>query len=105
VDAAMLLDVVVYAAVTGRSIHSACEELVDCADDNTIREYVNAAFQLEHLDGLEEALNAALTRHVPRKVRRGKWELACDLHDQPFYGKSRALRAPLVITLDSPILL
>jgi putative transposase len=67
--------------------------LVDCADGNTIREYVNAAFQLEHLDCLEAALNAALTRHVPRKVRRGKWELAIDFHDQPLYGKSPELRA------------
>lgn len=93
VDVTQLLDVLVYAGVTGSSIHSACEELTDTADDNTIREYVNEAFQLEHLDALEAAVNAILTAHVPRKVRRGKWEVACDLHDQPFYGKSPALRA------------
>ena len=91
VDTAMVLDVLVYAAVTGLSIHSACEELTDTADDNTIRQYVNEWFTLKDLSRLEEAVNVILTRHVPRKVRKGRWDVACDLHDQPFYGKSPAL--------------
>ncbi len=93
VNVTQVLDVLVYAATTGKSIHSACEELTDTADDNTLREYINQALQLEHLAALEDALNALLTVQVPRKVRRGTWDLAIDLHDQPFYGKSARLRA------------
>jgi len=93
VDTAMVLDVLVYAAATGMSIHGACEELTGSADDNTIREYVNESITVENLGDLEEAVNAMLTKQVPRKVRKGRWDVACDLHDQPFYGKSPGLRA------------
>jgi hypothetical protein len=70
VDTAMVLDVLVYAAVTGMSIHSACEELTGSADDNTIREYVNECITLENLGALEEAVNAMLTKGHSHNVRQ-----------------------------------
>jgi len=93
VDTEMVLDVLVYAAATGGSIHSACETLIGSADDNTIRQYVNELITVENLDWLETAVNGILTMHVPRKVRRGRWDVAVDLHDQPYYGKTPSLLA------------
>lgn len=91
VNPTMVADVLVYAAVTGKSLHGACDELLDCADGNTIREHLTDYFDGHAIDWLEEIVNRMLIENVPRKVRRGKWDLAIDLHDQPCYGKSAEL--------------
>jgi putative transposase len=93
VDLPMVLDVLMYAAATRGSIHSACAALEGSADDNTVREYINDLVTVEQLGALEDAVNGALVTDLPRKVRRGRWEVACDAHDQPFYGRSPELMA------------
>ena len=42
-------------------------------------------------DKIEEQINAALTTDLPKRLWRGKLELAMDEHDEPFYGKSEEL--------------
>lgn len=93
VNPTMVAEVLIYAATTGKSIHSVCEALLGVADGNTIREYINAHVTTDELTWLETAINQMLVSHLPRKVRRGRWKVACDTHDQPFYGKSPELRA------------
>lgn len=89
----LLVDVLLHAAATGTSVEAACDSLLDAADANTVRSYLNDQLRVEDLPKLEEGLNRALSVDLPRKLRRAGLELAADLHDQPFYGKSPALLA------------
>jgi Transposase DDE domain len=87
----MILDVLVHAASSGQSIEASCAELEGSADSNTLREYVNAAFNEATLESLEKQVNQALVAQLPKKVRRHVRDLAIDLHDQPFYGHNERL--------------
>jgi putative transposase len=93
VSTEMLLDVLLHAAATGTSVEAVCDTLLDTADANTVRAYLNDQLTLGRLDSLEQSLNEALRCDLPRKLRRAKLDIACDTHDQPFYGKSAALLA------------
>jgi hypothetical protein len=42
VTTGMLLDVLLHAAATGRSVEATCDELLCVADANTVREYLNS---------------------------------------------------------------
>jgi len=88
----MALDILIHAATVGQSIEASCEEL-ESADSNTIRDYLNAAFNPESLAALEAQVNTSLTHDLPKKVFAKAQELAIDLHDQPFYGKDEQLLA------------
>ena len=88
-----LLDVLLHAAATGTSVEAACDSLLDTADANTVRSYLNEQLRSEDLPALEDLPNAALAVDLPRKLRRAKLDIAADTHDQPFYGKSPALLA------------
>lgn len=92
VTTTVLLDVLLHAASTGRSVEAVCDELLAVADANTVREYLNDQLTPDRLDSLEQRLSNALGAELPRKVRRAKLDIAIDLHDQPFYGKSSELR-------------
>lgn len=89
----MVLDVVLEAAVTGRTVEAVCDDLADVADANTIRQCINSHFRADQLAGLEDQLNQALVADIPGKVFRGARDIACDLHDQPFYGQTPGLLA------------
>ena len=88
---AMVFDVMLHAASTGQSIEASCEELVDSADSNTIRDYLNDYFTVDNFEEIESQINSCLTTEIPRKARRGKQDVCIDIHDQPFYGKDEAL--------------
>jgi putative transposase len=87
----MLLEVLLHAASTGTSVEAAADSLLEVADANTLRAYLNDQWNYQQLHVVESALNETLRCDLPRKVRRAKLDLACDTHDQPFYGKSQAL--------------
>jgi len=93
VTTALLSDVLLHAAATGTSVEAACETLLDAADANTVRGCLNDQFAVDNLLALEHRFNQALGSDLPRKVRRAPLDIAIDTHDQPFYGKSAALRA------------
>ena len=88
----MVFDVLLHAASTGQSIEASCEELVESADSNTVRDYLNAYFTVDNFEEIESQINSCLTVEIPRKARRGKQDVCIDLHDQPFYGKDAELR-------------
>lgn len=90
-DGEMLVDVLIKASSENSSVEAACADLSEVADSNTIREHLNAQFDVGDLWEQEVQLNQALARHIPDKMPRGGLEIAIDFHDEPFYGKSAEL--------------
>jgi len=89
---AMVWDVLIQAAVTGRTVEAVCQEL-DAVSSNTIRTYLNAQIQTDDLADLERQVNATLVAGVPTQIWAQTWDIAFDFHDEPFYGKSDELLA------------
>jgi hypothetical protein len=89
---AMVWDVLIQAAVTGRTVEAVCQEL-DAVSSNTIRTYLNAQIQADDLADLERQVNATLVAGVPTQIWSQAWDVAFDFHDEPFYGKSEELLA------------
>jgi putative transposase len=86
VDRQMILDTLIYAAAERKSLHSACASLSATANDDTIRNYLNAAFKPGGIYEMQQAVNRSLLAELPRRVRKGRWNIAIDMHDQPYYG-------------------
>jgi hypothetical protein len=74
------------------SIEAASNDLQAMSDSNTIREYLNAALDIQALREQENEMNAALADCIPASMPRTKVEVAIDFHDEPFYGKQPGLR-------------
>ena len=89
----MMVDVLIKAASENSSVEASCQELSAVADSNTIRERLNAQFDVAQLWEQEAYLNQALARHIPDEMPRDGLEIAIDFHDEPFYGKSAELRS------------
>lgn len=89
----MVLNVLLKAAKERQSIEAVCGDLEDVVDSNTLREALNKALMVEELRQHEAEFNEALADCVPSEMPRGGLEMAVDLHDEPFYGKSEELRA------------
>ena|SRR5271165_3092357 len=89
----MVLNVLIKAAVERRSIEAVCEDLVDVVDGNTLREALNRELTVADLRQHETEFNAALAACIPVEMPRRGLEMACDLHDEPYYGKNEATRA------------
>jgi hypothetical protein len=89
----MVLSVLLKAAIERQSIEAVCADLEDVVDSNTLREALNKALTVEELRRHEAEFNEALADCVPSEMPRRGLEMAIDLHDEPFYGKSQELRA------------
>jgi len=89
----VLTDVLVQASVEGTTIESACDDLEAAPTGHTVRNYLNDQLRPADLSQLEAQVNAALTADLPKRLWRGPLNLAADLHDEPFYGKSEELLA------------
>jgi hypothetical protein len=87
----LIHELVVHAAVSGRSIEASCQDLEVKIGANRVREQLNSCLSLEKLDELEAKVNGALREGLPRKVRRVAADVAIDLHEQPFYGREDEL--------------
>jgi putative transposase len=87
----LIVEVLVHAAVSGRSIEASCQERGVDISSNSLREHLNKQLQRDKLSELEGGVNAALPAQLPRKARRNARELAIDFHDQPFYGQDDEL--------------
>ncbi|MGZ6347250.1 MAG: ISH3 family transposase, partial [Anaerolineales bacterium] len=88
-----ILDVLLKASAEGSSIEAASNDLQGVADSNTIREYLNAALDIQELRQQENEMNAALAECIPASLPHTQVEVAIDFHDEPFYGKQADLRA------------
>lgn len=88
-----VFDVLVKAAVTRQTIETACHDLDNVVDGETIRGYLNEQVKVDDLHSLEQQVNQALVLGLPRRLWKSKLEIAIDLHDEPFYGHSPELLA------------
>src|SRR3972149_5392200 len=88
----VIFDVLLKASAESSSIEAASNDLQGAADSNTIREYLNMAFDIQDLREQESEMNAALAECIPESMPRTQVEVAIDFHDEPFYGKQAHLR-------------
>lgn len=89
----MLYDVLMKAASENISIDAACRDLESSASGNRIRELLNEQLSIGQLHEYEQQINEALAFHLPHQLQSHRVEAAIDEHDEPFYGKTPALRA------------
>ena len=75
-------------AVNRDTVESVCADLVGTPDPETIRQYLNEQLTVEQLPQLEQRLNGALAAETPLRVWRHERDIAIDLHDRPYYGKT-----------------
>ena len=87
----MVLDVLIKAAVTRKTVEAVCNDLQNVSDSNTIRGYLNDQIQADDLSLLERQVNKALVEGIPACVWSKRREIAFDCHDEPFYGHSPLL--------------
>jgi putative transposase len=83
-----LLKVLLGIAANTGTLESVCSDLVESPDAETVRRYFNQQLRIEALPALTEHLNAALAAEIPARVRAQACEVAIDLHDRPYYGKT-----------------
>jgi hypothetical protein len=86
-------DVLVKASIEGETIESTYDDLDAVPTGHTMRKYLNEQLRPEDLAEIEERINAALTADLPKRLWRIRLDLATDLHDEPFYGKTEELLA------------
>lgn len=84
-----LYQVLLGASVECSTIEAVCQELVGTPVGNTVRGYLNEQLCVEELPTLEDQFNQALAAHLPQRIRRKLRVLAMDLHDRPYYGKTK----------------
>jgi hypothetical protein len=89
----MALNILMKAAIEKRSIEAVCADLREVVDSNTLREALNRELTVVDLRQHEAEFNEALADCIPPEMPRRGLEMAIDFHDEPFYGKSEALRA------------
>jgi len=89
----VVTDVLVKASIEGETIESTCDDLDAVPTGHTMRNYLNEQLRPEDLAEIEERINAALTADLPKRLWRIRLDLAADLHDEPFYGKTEELLA------------
>ena len=91
-DSSSVIQVLVKAAIEGQTIESVCEDLKVEVESNTIREQLNALLDVYDLRRQECEMNAGLVACIPEQLPRQGCEMALDMHDEPFYGKTPELR-------------
>jgi putative transposase len=93
ITTSMVLNVLIKAAIDKSSIEAVCEDLVEVVDGNTLREALNRVLTVEDMRQHEAEFNEALAACIPVEMPRRGLEMAVDYHDEPYYGKSEAIRA------------
>ncbi len=86
-------DVLVKASVEGEAIEGTCNDLKAVPTGHTVRNCLNEQLHPKDLAPIEERVNAALRADLPKRLWRIRLDLAADLHDEPFYGKTPELLA------------
>jgi putative transposase len=90
-DTQTVCDVLIKASVEGKAIEGTCNDLDAVPTGHTVRDYLNDQLRPASLADIEQQVNAVLTADLPKRVWTKRRDLALDLHDEPFYGKSPAL--------------
>ena len=84
--AAVVLGVVLRAAARSISVSAACCDLGRGPSERAILTALDDGLP-KTLVVLERRLNEALVGYLPRRMRRRAWEVAIDLHLDPYYGQ------------------
>lgn len=92
--AAVVWSIVLRAAARSVSISAACRDLAHAPSDQAIFNALEEGLP-KTLPVLERRLNAALTDHLPRRLRIRPWQLAIDWHLTPYYGRPNKSRNEL----------
>ena len=82
--------VLLAAAVQRSTIEASCSDWAAGPDANTVRHVLRTGVTNAELAQLEGAFNQALVARLPRWLWHRTLEVALDLHDEPFYGRSEA---------------
>jgi Transposase DDE domain len=83
--ATTVVSILAYAAARITSLTDACRRLLHAPDADTVLGHL--ARQLPSADALDRRLQAALTDHLPRAIRRGRWIIAVDTTLIPYHGR------------------
>jgi putative transposase len=83
-----LLRILLIAAARRCTIESACAELSGGPSAETVRQYLHAQLTPERLPEFETSVNELLASQVPARLWRKSQDIAMDLHDRPYYGKT-----------------
>ena len=81
--------VVVTAAARRSTIEATCADLLGAPASNTVRGYLHDGFPPSAISALQTKCNAALASQLPEWLGQHPREVACDLHDVPYYGKQQ----------------
>ena len=87
------MNLLLKAVAEGSSLEAVCADTCGGVAGNTLREQLNAALQVDALRTQEAEMNTALQAAIPNGMPCGGLEVAIDIHDEPFYGKTPQLRA------------
>lgn len=86
--------VLLRAAARTVSLFAACADLASGPSSEAVFTALRKGVP-KTLKVLERRLNAALTDHLPRGMRRHRWEVAIDFHLTPYYGQPHHSRNEL----------
>lgn len=89
--ATAVLNILLRAAARSISISAACRDLANAPSDQAVMTALEEGLP-KTLSVLERRLNKALTGQLPRRLRRGRWQVAIDWHLTPYYGQPYASR-------------
>lgn len=84
-----LYRVLIGASVQRTTIEAVCAEWVEAPVGNTVRGYLKEQVRVADLPELERCLNRALVADLPPRLWRKPRVLVMDMHDRPYYGKTR----------------
>ena len=84
----MLLQVLLAVSSQGMTVEQVCRTLPELPDATTLRKHLNAYLTPERLPELEQQLNAALQAQVPQRLWRKSRDIAIDVHEHPYYGRT-----------------
>jgi len=84
-------DLLLKTVAEGSSLEAVCADSCGAVASNTLREQLNAALDVSQLRQQEVEMNQAFASAIPAGMPRGGLEIAIDLHDEPFYGKTPEL--------------
>lgn len=89
---AALWNVLLGVAAQAGTLEQVCQDLPGAPTAVAVRGYVHAQWRAEDLPWLERQFNRLLAAQLPDRARRGARDLACDFHDQAYYGKTEQTR-------------
>lgn len=82
--------ILIGAAASRKTIEAVCNDLENAPHPNTVRGYLSAQLRAEDIPELERRCNQLLRDLIPTWLRQESQEVAFDLHNEPYYGRSAA---------------